>query len=44
MEENVVQINGWINVNDDMSAKNAMYVKKITFGIILDAVVKNWNI
>ena len=44
MEENVVQINGWINVNDDMSAKNAMYVKKIRFGIILDVVVKNWNI
>ena len=28
MEENVIQINGGITVNVDVSVKNAMYVKK----------------
>ena len=39
MEENVVQINGKITINVDMSAKSVMYVKKIMFRILLHAVV-----
>ena len=35
MEENVIQINGGITVNVDLSAKNVMYVKNIIFGILL---------
>ena len=31
MEENVVQINGGIMVNVDVSVKNVMYVKKIVW-------------
>ena len=44
MEENVVQINGGININVDVSVKNIMYVKKIIFGILLHVVVKMKNI
>ena len=44
MEENVVQINGAININVDVSVKNIMYVKKIIFGILLHVVVKMKNI
>ena len=33
MEENVTQINGEIMINVDVNVKNAMYVKKIMFGI-----------
>ena len=31
--KNVIQINGGIIINVDMSVKNVMYVKKIIFGI-----------
>ena len=31
--KNVVQINGGITINVDVSAKNFMYLKKIIFGI-----------
>ena len=41
MIENVIQINGGIMINADTSVKNAMYVKKIVFGILLHVVVKN---
>ena len=44
MEENVIQINGGITINVDMSAENVMYVEKIIFGILLQAVVKMENI
>ena len=40
MEENVIQINGGIMVNDDVSVKNVMYVKKNMLGILLHVVVK----
>ena len=41
---NVIQINGGITVNVDVSVKNIMYVKKIIFGILLHVVVKMENI
>ena len=45
MEENVIQINGEIMIDVDMSGKKAKYVKKkIIFGILLHAVVKMENI
>ena len=43
MEENVIQINGGITINVNVSVKN-MYVKKIMFGILLHAVVKMENV
>ena len=44
MEKNVIQINGEITINIDVSVKNVMYMKKIIFGILLDVVVKIGNI
>ena len=45
MEENVIQINGEIMIDVDMSVKKAKYVKKkIIFGILLHVVVKMENI
>ena len=44
MEENVIQINSAIIINDDVSVKNIMYVKKTIFGIMLYVVVKMENI
>ena len=44
MEENVIQINGGIMINVDVSVKNVMYVKKIMFGILLHVIVKMKNI
>ena len=43
MEENVIQINGGITINVDVSVKNVMYVKKIIFEILLHIVVKMGN-
>ena len=43
MEVNVVKINGGITINVDVSVKN-MYVKNITFGILLHVVVIMKNI
>ena len=40
MEENVIQINGGLMINVDVSIKNIIYVKKIMFGILLHAAVK----
>ena len=40
MEENVIQINGGIMINVDVSVKNIMYVKNIMFGILLHVIVK----
>ena len=40
MEEKTIQINRRIPVNVDVSVKNAKYVKKIIFGILLHVVVK----
>ena len=44
MEESVIQINGRIMINVDVSVKNIMYVKKIMFRILLDVIVKMENI
>ena len=44
MEEKVIQINGGITINVDVSAKNILYVKKNIFGILLDVVAKIVNI
>ena len=43
IEENVIQINGRIMINVDVSVKNVMCVKKIMFGILLHVVVKMEN-
>ena len=40
MEENVIQTNGGIMLNVDVSVKNIIYVKKIIFGILLHVLVK----
>ena len=44
MEENVIQINGGIMINVNVSVKSVMYMKKIMFGILLHVVVKTLNI
>ena len=44
IKENVIQISGGITANVDVNVKNAMYVKKITFGILLREIVKMENI
>ena len=44
IEKIVIQINGGIMINVDVSAKNVMCVKKITFGILLQVTVKMENI
>ena len=40
MEENVIQINGGITINVDVSITNVMYEEKIMFGIPLHVIVK----
>ena len=44
MEENVIQINGGITINVDVSVKSSIYVKKPIFGILLHLVAKVLNI
>ena len=44
MGENVIQINGGIMINVDVSVKSVMYVKKIMLGILLHVIVKMENI
>ena len=44
MEENVIQINGEIMIDVDMSVKKANYVKKNIFGILLHVAVEMENI
>ena len=41
--DNVIQINGGITINVDVSVKN-IYVKKIIFGILVHVFVKMENI
>ena len=43
IEKNVIQINGGIAINVDVSVKNVIYVKKILFGILLHAAVTTDN-
>ena len=40
MKKNVIQINGGIMINVDMSVKNIIYVEKIMFRILLLVIVK----
>ena len=40
MEKDVIQINGGIMINVDVTVKNVIYVKKIMFGILLHIAVK----
>ena len=40
MEEDLIQINGKITINVDVSVKNVIYVKKNMFVILLPVVVK----
>ena len=44
MEENVIQINGGITINVDVSVENVMHVKKIIFEILLHEVAKMENL
>ena len=38
MEDIVIQINGGIMLNVDVSVKNVMYVEKIMFGILIHLI------
>ena len=42
--KNVIQINGGITINVDVTVKNVIYLKKIMFGILLYEIVKMENI
>ena len=44
MVENVIQISDGITINVDVSLKHVMYVKKVTFEILLHIVAKMGNI
>ena len=44
MGKNVIQVNGGITINVDVSVKNIIYVKKIIFEILLHVAVKMENI
>ena len=44
MEQNVIQINGGITINVDVSVKNIIYVKMIMFGVLLHVIIKMENI
>ena len=44
VEQNVIQINGEVTINVDVSIKYIMYVKKIMFGILLNVIVRMENI
>ena len=43
-EKNVIQINGGITINVDVSVKKVIYVKKFMFGVFLQVIVKMENI
>ena len=40
MEQNVIQINGGIITNVDVSVKSIIYMKNIIYGILVDVFVK----
>ena len=44
MEENVIQSNGGIMINVNVSVKNIIYVKNAMFEILLHVVTKMENI
>ena len=41
--ENVIQINGGIIINANVSVKNIIYVKKIIFGILVHILLQMEN-
>ena len=43
MEEDLIQINGETLINVDVSVRNIIHVKKVTFGALLDTFVKMEN-
>ena len=43
MEEDLIQLNGGTLINVDVSVRNIIHVKKVTFGTLLDAFVKMEN-
>ena len=44
MEQNIIQINGGITINVDVSVKNIIYMKKNISGILLHVILKMENI
>ena len=44
MEENIIQINGGIMINIDVSVKDVMYIEKDILGILLHVIVQMENI
>ena len=44
MKENVIQINGAITINVNVSVKIIIYVKKMIFGVLVTVFVKMKNI
>ena len=44
ISQNLIQINGRIAINIDVSVKNILYVRKIMFGIPLHVIMKMENI
>ena len=44
IEKNVIQMNRGITINVYVSVRNIMYVKKLTFGIVLHDLSKMENI
>ena len=44
MEQSVIQINSWITINVDVTAKKFMYVTKNMFGILLNIIARIGNI
>ena len=44
MEQNVIQTNGGITINVDVTVKNIIYVKNIMSGILLRVILKMGNI
>ena len=44
MEQNLIQIDGGVTINVDMSLKSIIYMKKVTFGILLHVIVEMENV
>ena len=44
MEQNVVQINGGVTINIDVTVTNIIYLKKIMFRILVYVVMRVENI
>ena len=44
MEENAIQVNGWLMINVDEGVKAIMYLKKVMFGMQLNIIGEMGNI